>query len=159
MNFQPTSYDELKHEIDTNKDRNMLNPGKYSFSVISADERISKGKGLPMIEIKLEVFKDEGGSVFLKDWLSAANPWFKIKLLSFCEATGLGMKYTSGELNSYDCLGKTGSVNIVVRKRKDDEGKEYNIMSAASYEKPEFTKKAEYGNNIIKSEEDDDLPF
>ena len=44
-------------------------PGDYAFEVIAAEERLSKRSERPMIELRLRVFDEEGGTRCVLNYL------------------------------------------------------------------------------------------
>jgi len=108
MRFTPLTDQELAHA-------NLIDPGQYNFFVVDAKERISKA-GSDMIELKLRITDINHRERFVFDYLLEA---MKFKLKHFTDATGLAEKYTAGLLTAEDCIGKTGSVEIIIQKSKD----------------------------------------
>jgi hypothetical protein len=105
MNFQPKT----KEEIDA---MGLMKAGTYPFTVSNAKDKISKN-GNDMIELNLEVFDKEGRAFHIFDYLLEAIPQ---KLFAFCVSTGMEQKYHSGSLESLDCIGKSGYVEVEVQK-------------------------------------------
>lgn len=93
--------------------------GIFDFEVVEASDEISKNDN-EMIKVVIGVWRPEGSQVLIKDYLLAAMA-FKFK--HFCEATGMLDRYEAGDVNASDCLGKTGKVELKL-KRVDD--KEYS---------------------------------
>lgn len=116
MQFKPKSEAQLK-EAERIRLENLLWPdGEYEFNVISAAEKRTKDKfdtegnvtkagGVPMIELKLQIFKEDGSFKFLHDWLSEIME-FKIRHAAY--ACGLGEDYESGTITDGEFEGKSG---------------------------------------------------
>ena len=112
MKFQPKTEKELA-------EANNIPVGDYAFEVLNATDKLSKA-GNEMIELTLRVHVGESARQ-AKDYLMEA---FGLKLLHFCECTGLHPKYLAGTFTAEDCLGKTGFLIIGVEKGKlKDDGK------------------------------------
>jgi hypothetical protein len=124
------------------------------FEVIEAKDTVSK-KGNDMIALTLRVFRDDGRTSQLRDWLLPSIP---MKLLRFCEATGLKDKYDSGSLAAADCAGRAGKLVVGVQKDKTGEYPDQN--SIKSYRAPA---EGDAPANLIISEEkkfaEADIPF
>ena len=88
--------------------------GTYGFQIISADERVSKS-GNDMIELKLQVYSNEGKFILVNDYLLES---MMFKLLHACEACGLQSKYESGQLDAEDFIDKTGYLKLTIQKDK-----------------------------------------
>jgi hypothetical protein len=106
MQFTPKTDKEIQKE----NERLLLPVRKEPYPAIvrTAVDKTSKS-GNEMIEIKLEVFADDGSSRFVTDYLMEA---MMHKLLHFAEATGSEDKYTAGALSADDCEGKELFVKI-----------------------------------------------
>ena len=106
MQFTPKTEKEIQKE----NERLLLPVRKepYPATVRTAVDKTSKS-GNEMIEIKLEVFTDDGSSRFVTDYLMEA---MMHKLLHFAEATGNTGKYEAGVLSADDCEGKDLFVKI-----------------------------------------------
>lgn len=107
MKITPKTDDEILRE-------SLLEPGEYDFEVIHAVEKVSKS-GNDMIEVKLKVFTDTGGSRVINDYLLDALAW---KVKHFCEAVGLLDAYNEGTLTAADCAGRSGRVEVKIQTDK-----------------------------------------
>lgn len=107
MQFQPKTEAEIKAA-------NLLPDGVYDFEVFDAIEKESKS-GNEMIELHLRVFKDDGSTRQMRDWILAS---FARKLKHFCEACGLTKQYEDGTLTADHCIGMAGKVRVVQQTRK-----------------------------------------
>ena len=148
MNFKPKSDQELARD-------SLLEKGDYGFTVLEAEDKVSKN-GNEMIEMKLEIFTDNGGSRVLFDWLMEKVPY---KLKHFCDAVGLSDKYNAGTLKAIDCEGKSGTCAIIIKE--DPSGQYQPKNSVRDYlvrsreETPAVSKSTSNRNDL----EDDDIPF
>ena len=91
--------------------------GIFDFEVTEASDEISNA-GNDMIKVVIGVWRPDGSQVLIKDYLLAAMA-FKFK--HFCEATGMLDRYEAGDVNAGDCLGKTGQVELKIKKVEDKE--------------------------------------
>lgn len=103
MKFIPKSEDELARDL-------LLEPGEYPFEVLSARDRVSQS-GNEMIELKLNVFGDDGQQSHVYDYLLEKMAF---KLRHFAETTGLIAKYEAGNFEAMDCLDKQGVVRLAI---------------------------------------------
>ncbi len=104
MKFTPKSKEELAQA-------GLLPDGIYDFEVLVAEDTISKS-GNDMLKLKLKVWGNDSREVIVFDYLLEAMAF---KLRHFAEETGLIAKYESGELHDYDCVGRSGKVNLIVQ--------------------------------------------
>ena len=105
MRFQHHSEQEIQ-------EMSLVEEGTYRFEVIEATDKTSKS-GNEMIAIKLKIWDNNGKERIVFDWLT---PAMEFKLRHFCVATGLLNKYESDELNDRDCVGKSGVLELVIKK-------------------------------------------
>lgn len=143
MRFTPKSEEEIQAEQEKFKPLK----GIFDFEVLEASDQIS-AKGNDMIRIKLCVFRPTGGEQHTYDYLLEAMA-FKFK--HFCDATGLEDKYSVGEITSYDCMGKTGQVEL--RLEKDDKGNDRSVVK--DYIKRIAVRTAAQ----VSKDLDDEIPF
>jgi hypothetical protein len=148
MRFQPKS----EEEIQT---MSLMHPGIYDFEVIKATDKVSRS-GKEMIELQLSVWDTNGKPHTIYDYLMDAMAY---KLRHFTEVAGLIDKYNAGIIDEADCLGKSGSVEIIIQKGqpKPDGGFYSDKNSVKDYivGKPR-------NNRETKEEEitfSDDVPF
>lgn len=136
MNFTPKTEKQIQEE-------NLIEKGEYSFEVIEAKEKTSKG-GNAMMELKLEIFSNESeSSRIIFDYLLEKLAY---KLRHFCSATGLIKKYEDGTLTADDCVGKSGTCKIVVQENKVGAFPPRNAIA-------DYVVKGE--SNIVKMSKDD----
>lgn len=132
---------------------NLIPKGQYQFEVSSAIDDVSKTSGNDMIKLTLSVWDAEGKQHTVFDYLLEAFPK---KLKHFAKHTGLIAKYESGELLADDCVGKCGTLDLVIQE--DKSGKYPPRNSVADYvEKKDFVnhrKSVEEGDLF-----NDDIPF
>jgi hypothetical protein len=127
MQFEPKTEKQLQEEV-------LLPKGIYPFDVQRAEAKRSKA-GNDMIALELRVYTPDGKERMIRDWLMAQMGF---KLFHFCAYTGLSQKYDAGTLQSHDCEGKSGFVEIVV---KDDKSGQYGPSnSVKDYVRPEMKK-------------------
>lgn len=148
MRFQAKTQDQIDAE-------NLLKPGTYPFTVKVASEKQDRnGKGF--FKLKVFVHGPDG-----RDWHCFDNlspEWFAHKLLHFCEGTGLGEKYLSGNLSSDDLMERTGHCEVDI---KDSQGgyPAKNIIT-------DYVVREKHGQMLpsktaspLPREQDDDTPF
>lgn len=104
MQFEPKSERQIQEE-------RCVPEGVYDFEVIAAEDKRSS-KGNDMIEVVLNIFKADGGSIQLTDYL-IGTPKMAWKLRHFCDSVGILDVYESGQLNAYHCRGVAGQVRVV----------------------------------------------
>lgn len=113
MRFTPKTDAEIQAEQDKFKPLK----GIFDFEVTDASDEVSTA-GNDMIKIVIGVWRPDGSQVIIKDYLLAAMA-FKFK--HFCEATGMLDRYEAGDVTASDCLGKTGKVELKIKKVEDKE--------------------------------------
>ena len=105
MRFTPQTEQEVTES-------NLIPAGIYPFTVTSAEDKVSKKSGAPMMQLSLEVFAADGKSRKVTDYIMEAVAY---KLRHFAMAVGMGDQYTrDGELKPHDMLGRSGSCMIRV---------------------------------------------
>ena len=124
MRFTPKSEEEL---------RTLLPAGDYQFEVRRAENKTSK-KGNDMIELMLLVYGDAGETVPVNDWLVPGTQMGDRKLRHFCHSAGLEELYDNGDLNYQDCIGRSGTVKL--RVKKDASGQYPDKNEVADYVVP-----------------------
>lgn len=132
---------------------NLIPKGDYQFEVVSAEDTTSKS-GNDMIKLQLKVWDHEGRENTIYDYLLEAMPK---KLKHFAKHLGLIAKYEAGELLADDCIGKCGTLHLVIQE--DKSGKYAPKNSVGDYiQKKEFVS----SKSQPVTEEDlfnDEIPF
>jgi hypothetical protein len=128
LEFTPKTEKEILEE-------NLWPEGDYSFTILTAAEKLSKKSQSPMIELTLEIYNDEGKSRKITDYLMVSGAW---KLRKACEACGLLAKYEMGSLEDYMFTGKSGILKLNIQK--DTTGQYPDKNSVASYVVPKIEK-------------------
>lgn len=108
----------FEHHEEENQTRNIVEPGEYDFEVIQATDTVSKEKKNEMIRLLLKVYTKEGETTVFDYLVATEKGYWKIK--QFCQAVGLLAKYEAKELNSYDCVNKTGRLELGISKDKNN---------------------------------------
>lgn len=80
------------------------------FEVLEAEDTTSKA-GNDMIALKLRVWRPNGSTTMMRDWLL---PNFPAKLLAFAKATGMEDAYHAGAFSADDLIGKAGKLKVTV---------------------------------------------
>ena len=95
--------------------------GTYDFEVELAEDETSKASGRDQMKLTLLVFNTKGEQRKVFDYLGAdeKSQW---KVRHFCAAVGLIAEYESGELDAWDCQGKTGKLNLALRPARGEYG-------------------------------------
>lgn len=110
--FQPKSQSDFDREAESRR----LQPGQYDALVQSAVEK--QGTYGPQFEISLLVYKLDGTTAALKDWIGLGSQ----KHLHFSTSARLMNEYSSGTMEAQDLFNK--NVRIEVGNGKpNDEGK------------------------------------
>lgn len=104
------------------QEESLIPVGEYDFTVVKADNKVSKNTSSEMIQLDMDVFVD-GVARPLKDWLMEQMAY---KLRHFCFSVGLGSKYEDGNLQANDCVGRSGKVKIGI-KESAEYGKQNNV--------------------------------
>lgn len=146
LSFQPKSESELASQ-------NLI-PDKTEcdFEVLQAFDKISKSSGLPMIEVKLNVYREDGSGKFINDYLTGG---MEAKLRHFCDTTGLLPQYQAGALCAADCVGRAGKCRVGIEEDKNGQYppknkiKDYIVRKAKPFIAPAPP----------QPEEPDDVPF
>jgi len=144
MKFKPKSEKELA-------EANLWPKGDYSFEILESEDATDKN-GNDMLKLKVKVFKDNGASQNIFDYVSGT--WMEYKLRHLAEAAGKLADYEKGELNAYDLVGKTGFCKVGVSVDKTGQYPDKNgINDYLTDGKPSAPKKA------AAVDEDDSIPF
>lgn len=127
MQFQPKTEEQIAAE-------NVRPVGIYDFRVLSAEEKVSKSSGKPMIQVDLECFDHEGVPFRVRDYIMESMPH---KLRHFCFAVGVGSEYESGKLDASVLPDRGGKVQIKIEPANGQYGpknavKDYCKPSAAT---------------------------
>lgn len=117
MKFTPKSEKELK-------EANLIEPGIYDFEVMTAINKKSKS-GDDMIELRLKVWDKDGKERTIFDFLTE-KMLHKVK--HFSDVAKLSDKYESGNLDAFDCIGKSGKAKIGIQKDKTGEYPDKNTV-------------------------------
>lgn len=157
MRFAPKTEKEIAES-------NLLPEGTYSFEVTEAVDYVSK-KGNEMIKMFVKVYKPDGTSISVTDYLAEAMLY---KVLHFCQATGLEELYHSGEIQSdsegriQEFIGKTGELKLGIQKSDDypdrNTIKDYVVGEAKKANKAAAKKQANMDAQK-PVEIDDEIPF
>jgi hypothetical protein len=138
--------------------------GQYDFEVHDAAEDISKASGREQIKLEIYVFNEEGGKRTVFDYLGSdeKSQW---KVRHFCAAIGLIQKYEQGELDPFDMVGKTGRLELALKRATSEypannnvrdyvemKGQPTRVARPASQSRPTPTPKTNDDLN-------DDIPF
>lgn len=142
MKFQPKSEKEIA-------EANLWPNGEYPFEILEADEAEDKN-GNGMFKLKVKVFKENGASQNIFDYVSGA--WMEFKLRHLAEAANLLVEYEQGEIEAYQLVGKTGTCKINVSKDKTGQYPDKNGI--ADYMVPGQAKAEK-----SKANDDDEVPF
>lgn len=146
MKFTPKTDEQIKEESEFA----LLPEGYYDFIVVKAEDGFSKSSGNPMITLTLKVWDKDGKEHTVWDYLLES---MSVKLKSFCDATGISDRYLAGEVNQYDCEGKSGKVWLKVDPAKNGYAAKNTVKSyLADVDKIKKTAEA-------SGEFDDKIPF
>jgi hypothetical protein len=136
--------------------------GTYDFEVELAEDETSKASGRDQMKLTLLVFNTKGEQRKVFDYLGAdeKSQW---KVRHFCAAVGLIAEYESGELDAWDCQGKTGKLNLALRPARGEYGPSNSVRDYIEAEataakpaaRPAAARKAVPAGTI----EDDSIPF
>lgn len=118
MKFKPCTEQELA-------ERKLWAKGTYDFEIPDAFETLSKSSGNPMIELKVRIFKPDGSSRVISDYLLEKTG---DKLRHAAEACGLLDKYNLGSLSNTDFQGKRGKLKLGIEKDKTHEYPDKNVV-------------------------------
>lgn len=141
MKFKPKSEKEIA-------EANLWPNGEYAFEILEAEEAADKN-GNDMLKLLVKVFKEDGGSQNIFDYVSGA--WMEFKLRHLAEACGVLDDYEKGEIEAYQLVGKTGKCKLNVSKDKTGQYPDKNGI--ADYIVDSGLPKAP------AQQEDDQIPF
>lgn len=108
MKFKPKTEKELA-------EANLWPVGEYSFEILEAEEA-TDSSDRDMLKLKVKVFKDNGASQNIFDYVS--GEWMEFKLRHLAEVCGQLTEYETGELEAYNFVGKTGMCKVGISKDK-----------------------------------------
>lgn len=89
----------------------LLPDGEYDFEVSEAKDKTSNA-GNEMIALTLKVWDINGKEFYVRDWLMEQNPRAKMKMLRFCQTTGITESYDAGSIDQNVCFALAGRVLI-----------------------------------------------
>lgn len=128
--FTPKSEAQIQADQKAALEKFLWPAGDYPYAILEAKTRVSaekfhpdgtyKSGGKPMIELKLNLFRDDGTVQQIYDYLMGDS--FEFKLRHAAYASGLGADYESGKLNPADFKDKTGIAKVIIRPAKGDYG-------------------------------------
>jgi hypothetical protein len=119
MNFKPQSEQEIA-------DLKLFRAGTYDFEVLSAEDKLSRSSGKPMIELRLKVTGADGTARIVPDYLLAGTPQ---KLHSAAKAFGLIEKYHTGSLSAEDFQGQKGRLKLRIEKDRFGNYPDKNVVA------------------------------
>ena len=90
--------------------------GTYAFEILEATDDLSKSSGKEMIKLKVKIFKDNGASQNVFDYLLPDSMEYKLRHIA--EACGLLADYEKGDLEAYQFVGKSGYAKVGISKDK-----------------------------------------
>lgn len=146
MKFQPKSEKELA-------EANLWPKGDYSFEILESEDATDKN-GNDMLKLKVKVFKDNGASQNIFDYVSGT--WMEYKLRHLAEAAGKLVDYEGGELNAYDLVGKTGWCKVGVSV---DKSGQYPDKNGINDYYPDGKPTGDKTSKKPAVDEDDEIPF
>jgi len=142
----------------------LLNPGTYPFEVVDVENKDSEGNplkskasGNKMIKLQLKVWDSKGREHSIYDYL-VSSPMSIYKIKHFCESIGFENEYNSGQFDPKSCIGKCGSVELVIQKgqQKPNSSERYSDRNTVKdYQKSD----GKIEKNTTKLPFDDDIPF
>lgn len=162
MEFQPKTRKEIESDL-------VLQPGIYDFECVKAEETVSKS-GNQMLAIEIRVFKPDGSTTNMRDWLLPIDGMPMEKLLNFCDSVGLSGAFESGKLSAHDLIKRTGVVKTFV-KEDPEYGMQARVANYIPYEDdPTVEKKNPIGKQdaaigpgrgkaMQQMQADDEIPF
>jgi hypothetical protein len=98
-----------------NADAELWGDGEYEFEIVDAREKVSLA-GNEMIELRVRIFRPDGASRTISDYLLAKRMG---KLRNASVACGLLDKYQTGDLSGENFVGKRGRLKLAVEKSKN----------------------------------------
>lgn len=128
-------------------------PGEYDYTIDDAKERTSSA-GNEMIELTLHIFNAEGHKRIVSDYIVNSAVW---KIKQCAASCGLMDEFSTGELEAYYFVGKSGRVKIKI-ETSDQYGDKNKV---AAYVKEPSVARAE-ARAVQKADADslnDEIPF
>lgn len=95
----------------------LLPDGEYNVEVVASQDSISQNHN-DMIVLTLNVYDMEGNKRTVKDYL-VASPGGLRKVRHACAQFGLLDRYSGGQLEAFDFVGKSGLAKIKIQPAKD----------------------------------------
>jgi len=140
MKFKPKSEKELA-------EANLWPKGDYAFEILESEEAQDKN-GDGMFKLKVKIFKEDGASQNIFDYVSGT--WMEFKLRHLSEACDLLQDYDKGELEAYALVGKTGKCKVGVSVDKTGQYPDKNDIK-------DYLTGTEYVSKVPV--DDSDIPF
>lgn len=113
MRFTPISEAAAKTQAST---FGLWQRGIYDFEVTEAKDRIS-ASGNAMIELNVTVYNKEGHTRKVYDYLiDSEKTGYKVR--HFASSVGLSKEYENGELDAEALIGKSGKLQLYIKKDK-----------------------------------------
>ena len=140
MKFKPKSEKELA-------EANLWPKGDYAFEILESEEAQDKN-GDGMFKLKVKIFKEDGASQNIFDYVSGT--WMEFKLRHLAEACDLLQDYDKGELEAYALVGKTGKCKVGVSVDKTGQYPDKNDIK-------DYLTGTEYVSKVPV--DDSDIPF
>lgn len=101
--------------------------GIYDFEVSEAKDRIS-ASGNAMIELNLTVYNKEGHTRKVYDYLiDSEKTGYKVR--HFASSVGMTKEYEAGELDAEALIGKSGKLQLYIKKDKEKHFPDKNSVS------------------------------
>jgi hypothetical protein len=158
----------MRYDTEAQKPSFVLPPGEYPAMVETAEERTSKA-GNPMLVVELNVYKNDGNTVTVKDYMITGGQYsadWKIKNL--CKSAGIEV---TGTLNASDLVGRGLRVKLGIKPaegqyREQNKVNDYLLTTEENQTQPHSVSasaKAYYQEKgkveQIKNNDDVDVPF
>jgi hypothetical protein len=135
----------------------LLPEGIYDFEIIAAEEKTSKS-GNDMIELKVNVFTDDGRPRTIFDYLLEMDG-MNYKLRHAAVNCGMEEQYISGNLSAVDFVGRTGKAKVRIQKGKDGYPDRNQIADYLEPHKPERKTLPGTATANLAEELNDEVPF
>jgi hypothetical protein len=151
VKFTPKTERELAEE-------GMLPDGTVcDFEVTEAEDAVSKA-GNDMIALKLKVWRPNGSTMQLRDWLVSSQHF---KLMAFANATGMREAYDAGTMEAADMAGVCGKVKLGVEPASGDFPARNKVASYVKAETARAPAPATRGGGGTKPGpvDEDSIPF
>jgi hypothetical protein len=102
-----------------------LPEGEYEAEIMTAENKVSKSSGNPMIELQLNCHATDGNTVRVFDYI--ANPRSLWKLKSICRCCG--MDFDDGIIDEQLLVGKRMTVKLKVRAATDEYSEKNEVVA------------------------------